>query len=171
MKSRVSKLFVLLSVVILISGCSSEPYKSASDSMNPTIRKGDRIFVDQAAYKAINPERGDVIVFKYPVEPEKVWICRIIGLGGEKLEIKDGNILINGKVVNDSTINSIEYLNHGAFGAQGQAVLIPKNHYYVLGDRSINSRDSRFWGFVPEANVVGKVSFCYWPLSRFGKVK
>jgi len=112
------------------------------------------------------PHRGDIIVFVYPVDPTKDFIKRLIAVGGEDVEIKDGAIYINGKEVTDPRIRRTYYYNRGDYGGEGQVVHVPPGYVYVMGDNSGSSYDSRFWGFVPEASIIGKADFIFWPLDR-----
>ncbi len=139
--------------------------------MQPTIYKGDRIFVDKTIYLKNKPKRGDIILFKYPEDPKKHWIKRIVAFGDETIEIKDGTILINGHLIDQENIKNHSYTNIGEYGVNEKKTLIPKKHYFVLGDNSNKSLDSRFWGFLPEQNLIGKVTTVYWPVSRIGKVE
>jgi len=112
------------------------------------------------------PHRGDIIVFVYPVDPTKDFIKRLIAVGGESVEIKDGAIYINGKEVTDPRIKHTYYYNRGDYGAEGQVVHVPPGYVFVMGDNSGSSLDSRYWGFVPVANIIGKADFIFWPLDR-----
>ena len=156
-----------------------QAFKIPSGSMIPTFQVGDRIFVNKFIYGARvpffnmnlpavrQPKRGDIIVFISPDTPQKDFVKRLIAVGGEKVEIRDRRILINGRLVDEpSSIRSIDYYNLGDYGKGGQIIEVPKDSYFVLGDNSGSSRDSRFWGFVPKKNLLGKVIFIYWPLYR-----
>ena len=112
------------------------------------------------------PKRGDVIVFVYPVDPTKDFIKRLIAVGGETVEIKNGAILINGQEVTDPRIKRTYYYNRGDYGNEGQVVHVPPGYVFVMGDNSGSSYDSRYWGFVPEANIIGKADVIFWPLDR-----
>ena len=112
------------------------------------------------------PQRGDIIVFVYPVEPTKDFIKRLIAVGGETVEIKDGAVYINGKEITDPRIKHTYYYNRGDYGAEGQVVHVPPGYVFVMGDNSGSSYDSRYWGFVPESNIIGKADFLFWPLGR-----
>ena len=162
-------------LIIFITGCSNldmtKAYKMAAISMEPSIHKGDRAFVNKAAYVVAKPQRGEIVAFKYPIDPQKIWIKRVIAFGGETVEIRNGKIYINGKALTQGKIKSIAYSNAGEFGTKGKTITIPEDHYYLLGDNSENSLDSRYWGFVPKENIVGKVYLIYWPLNRFGKIE
>ena len=156
-----------------------QAFKIPSGSMIPTFQVGDRIFVNKFIYGARvpffntnlpavrQPKRGDIIVFISPDTPQKDFVKRLIAVGGERVEIRDRRILVNGKLVDEpSSIRSIDYYNLGDYGKEGQVIEVPKDSYFVLGDNSGSSRDSRFWGFVPKKNLLGKVIFIYWPLHR-----
>ena len=112
------------------------------------------------------PQRGDVIVFVYPVDPTKDFIKRLIAVGGETVEIKDGTIYINGKEITDPRIKRTYYYNRGDYGAVGQVVHVPPGYVFVMGDNSGSSYDSRYWGFVPQENIVGRADIIFWPLGR-----
>lgn len=112
------------------------------------------------------PQRGDIIVFVFPVDPTKDFIKRLIAVGGETVAIKDGAIYINGKEITDPRIKHTYYYNRGDYGAEGQSVQVPPGYVFVMGDNSGSSYDSRYWGFVPESSIVGKADFLFWPLDR-----
>jgi len=115
------------------------------------------------------PQRGDIIVFVYPGDPTMDFIKRLIAVGGETVEIRDGAIYINGKVVTDPRIRRTYYYNYDGndgYGAPGQVVHVPPGYVFVMGDNSANSRDSRYWGFAPESSILGKADFLFWPLDR-----
>ena len=148
-----------------------ESYKNPSSSMEPTIQEGDRIFGDKAIYKKSKPERGDLVVFIYPQDPKKIFIKRLIAFGGEVIELKNGHINIDGKQIADSKISNINYLNRGDYGKEGKSLTVPQGYFYVLGDSSASSYDSRYWGFVPEKSIIGKIYKIYWPMNRSGPVE
>ncbi len=156
-----------------------QAFKIPSGSMIPTFQVGDRIFVNKFLYGAkvpfldVNlpavrgPKRGDIVVFISPETPKRDFVKRLIAVGGERVRIQDGKILINDKPVEEpSSIRSVYYYNAGDFGQEGQTIVVPKDSYFVMGDNSNSSRDSRYWGFVPKKNMLGKVIFIYWPLHR-----
>ena len=116
-------------------------------------------------------KRGDVIVFIYPADPKKDFIKRLIAFGGETVEIRYGDIYINDKKIDDPKIDNIRYANYGDYGEDNQKVQVPPGQLYVLGDNSVSSHDSRFWGFVPEENVIGKAELIFWPLDRVRIIK
>ncbi len=154
--------FILALIVLTFIG---RAFKIPSSSMYPTLQIGDRIFVNRFAYKLSDPKRGDIAVFIYPVDKKRDFIKRIIALPGETVEIRNSRILVNGKLVsNPSFIPNNTYYNTGQYGKQ--KIHVPENKYFVLGDNSSNSKDSRCWGFVPSENLKGKAFLIYWPLRR-----
>ena len=155
-----------------------QPFKIPSSSMYPTLKPGDRIFVSKVLYGAKvpftglslpevrDPKIGDIVVFLSPIEKKKYLVKRFIACGGQKIEIKDGSIFIDGQKVESSPMNRFFYYNRGTYGAEGEVISVPEDHFYVLGDNSANSMDSRYWGFVPVKNIVGKVFVTHWPVRR-----
>lgn len=144
-----------------------QAFRIPTGTMQPTLNVGDRILVDKRAYVKSMPQRWDVVIFNYPEDKRKLFIKRVVGLPGETLEIKEGNIIANGK----RTESKFYYYNGGDYGKEGQEIEIPQNNYFVLGDNSTSSRDSRYFGFVPMEDIVGKGTKIYWPLNRSGKVE
>ncbi|SMB94632.1 signal peptidase I Serine peptidase. MEROPS family S26A [Desulfonispora thiosulfatigenes DSM 11270] len=135
-------------------------------SMVPTIKVNQRVLVNKLAYKYQNPKRGDIIVFTPPVENEdKDYVKRIIGIAGDKIEVKDGYVYINDQKMKENYI--FEKPNYD-FGP----TLIPENCLYVLGDNRNESYDSHLWGkWLDENQIKGKVVFTYWPLEEFGVIE
>ena len=158
-------------------------------SMEPTLHGvedqwlADKIIVDKVKYKFANPERGDIVVFLPPQEipnnPEReAFIKRVIGLPGEKVELREGKVYINNKPLQEnvylsSTVKTfVEACNSGGrqppFLAQPQTV--PPNYYLMLGDNRDNSYDGRCWGVVPRNNIIGRAVVRFWPLGRMGSI-
>jgi len=165
-------------LALLIRTFIVQPFKIPSSSMYPTLKPGDRIFVSKFIYgarvpftkiqfpKVRNPRMGDIVVFKSPIEEKKYLVKRFIASGGDTVQIEDGKLLINGEIINRKPFLDVFYYNRGDFGAKGKTVTVPENHFYVLGDNSANSMDSRFWGYVPENKLVGKAFIIHWPIKR-----
>jgi signal peptidase I len=147
------------------------PFKIPTGSMEPTLKPGDKIFVNRFIYRFQSPKRGDVIVFRYPENPSRDFIKRLVAFGGETFEIVDGRVKINGEIVDDPEIfQKIYYFNEGVYGAKERQITVPENCYFVLGDNSSSSRDSRYWGFVPRKFLLGKAFVIWWPPQRMGKI-
>ncbi len=168
----VESLLVAVILALVIRTFVVQAFKIPTGSMRPTLLEGDRILVNKFLYKFKEPERGDIIVFKYPGDEKKDFIKRLVAREGEEVSIKDGDIFIDGARVEEPfIIRKNHYYNKEPYGAAGAEIIVPEDSYYVLGDNSASSRDSRYWGFVPEENLVGKAFFLYWPPSRIRKVE
>jgi len=160
-----------------------QAFKIPTGSMRTTLLEGDRILVNKFIYGARipftnfrlpalrQPRRGDVIVFIYPEDQTRDFIKRLVAVGGETAEINNGNIYINGKLCEDADFRQRFYYNRGEYGQEGQKVIVPADSYFVLGDNSASSRDSRYWGFVSKKMLVGKAIIIYWPLNRIRIIK
>ncbi|MDD4837467.1 MAG: signal peptidase I [Dethiosulfovibrio sp.] len=156
---------VLWAVVLalIIRAVIVQAFWILSGSLIPTLLPGDRVLVCKFWYYFQEPKRGQVFVFKYPVDPKRDFVKRLIGLPGDKLEIKQGQVLINDRPIEEPYV-----VFPDAFSME--PVKVPEGHYFAMGDNRPNSQDSRFWGFVPENNVRGPVFFRYWPITRIGLV-
>lgn len=155
-------------------------------SMEPALHgdpiNGDRVLVNKFIYHFKQPKRGDIVVFRTVNMPgldgRKDYIKRCVALPGENVEIRHESLKINDKKVNTPEVfQKIDYKNtyrfnrggltEGQYGMRDKPVQVPKNCFYVLGDNSRSSRDSRYWGFVPKENLMGQAVMIFWPLKRF----
>lgn len=127
-------------------------------SMEPTLVPGEFLVVNKFAYKTSEIKRGDIIVFHYPMNPDEDYIKRVIGVSGDKISISDGQVLVNGFVLNEPYI--------AAPPAKGGEWLVPENAVFVMGDNRNESSDSRDWGFVPDDFIIGKALLVYWPFNQ-----
>ncbi len=156
-----------LGATIFINGAVVVNAKVPSSSMENTLVPGDRFFANRLAYKTENPKRFDVIVFKYPDDESKLFIKRIIGLPGEKVEVVDGKVYIDGS---DFPLEEsyIKEPMEGSFGPYE----VPEDCYFVMGDNRNNSNDSRMWenSSVHRDKIVGKGLIIYWPPSHAGTI-
>lgn len=141
-----------------------QPFYIPSPSMEPTLLPNDRIIVNMLLYRFSPPKRGDVIVFRYPPDPSRDFVKRIVALGGETVEVRQGYLLVNGRRIEEP------YLPHETM-KDYKSYTVPQNTYFVMGDNRSNSDDSRFWGTVPRQNIVGKVFLIYWPPGRMRVIK
>jgi signal peptidase I len=171
LREYIESILIAVILALFIRAFIVQAFKIPSGSMRPTLKEGDRILVNKMIYKFNEPQRGDIVVFKYPLEPKKDFIKRLIAVGGERVQIKKGDIYINGKLVNNVIIKNIYYYNGGKLKDGNSIITVPEGFYFVLGDNSANSRDSRYWGFVPEKNIIGKAFIIYWPPTRMGLLK
>jgi signal peptidase I len=140
-----------------------------SGSMVPTLLPGDRVLVAKFWYWFQEPKRGQIMVFKYPVDPQRDFVKRIVGLPGDVIEVRDGVVIVNGTSLSEPYVR-----NRDMFTLTESTVFpkipftVPKDSFFVMGDNRPNSQDSRFWGFVPKQNVRGPAFVRYWPLDRLG---
>jgi len=153
-----------LSISTVVKFNIIQAYKFPSGSMEPTLLIGDHILVDRSK-SARSPKRGDLIVFEYPEDPAKDFIKRVVAVGGDRVEIKDKVLYVNGNEVKESCVSHKEANMIPAsqnprdnYGPQ----VIPKDSYFVLGDNRDRSYDSRFWGAVSKDKVKGTVKNLYW---------
>ncbi|MGN0350816.1 MAG: signal peptidase I [Roseburia sp.] len=141
-----------------------------SGSMENTIMTGDRLIGNRLAYLKNDPKRGDIIIFHYPDNEEEIYVKRVIGLPGETVEIRDGQIYIDGS---DIPLDE-PYLKEEWTVATGPYTFeIPEGCYLVMGDNRNDSWDARYWAnkYVAEDKILGKAVFAYWPFSSFGKLE
>ncbi len=186
--------FPVLFIVLLLRTFVAEPFHIPSGSMRPNLLVGDFILVNKFAYglrlpvlhtKILDlgePERGDAIVFRFPPDPRKDYIKRLIGMPGDHIKYRNKRLYINGELIPVTRIGpyqpqgngnedlDAEVWNENLLGLEHKILinptrpnlraegefLVPEGHYFVMGDNRDNSFDSRFWGFVPEENLVGK---------------
>lgn len=140
-----------------------------SGSMEPTLQIGDRILVSKFAYRVGAIDRGDVIVFHYPLNPGKDFVKRVVARSGEVVELRDGVVLINDTPISEFYPTALAGGDRACTSNYGPQ-RISEDQLFVLGDNRCNSEDSRFFGFVPVGNVVGKALLIYWPPQRIGLV-
>ncbi len=170
-KEWLHSIIVALILTLIIRTFVIQAFKIPSGSMRPTLLEGDKLFVNKYLYRFEAPKRGDIIVFRYPNDPKKDFIKRLVATGGETVEIRDGKIYVDEKMLDDpNSFGKFYYYNHDPYGGPAETVHVPVDNYYVLGDNSANSTDSRFWGFVPKKNLLGKAIFRWWPPRRIGKI-
>ncbi len=174
---------VALVLAAIVRHFGVQAFKIPTGSMKMTLIENDIILVNKFIYGVTvpftrwsipalrEPARGDVIVFRSPVDPKKDFIKRVVGLPGETVSIRSGTIYIDGKPLLDPQFTQRFYYNNGDYAAEGQEVIVPADGLFVLGDNSRSSQDSRFWGFVPRGNVLGKALVIYWPPQRLRIIK
>ncbi|KRT76314.1 MAG: signal peptidase I, signal peptidase I [Armatimonadetes bacterium CSP1-3] len=141
-----------------------------SGSMEPTLQIGDRILVSKFSYRLGTIRRGDITVFHFPLSPSRDFVKRVVALPGETVELREGLVLINGKPLSELYPTPLPGGDRACTSSYGPKK-VPEGQYFVLGDNRCNSEDSRFFGFVPAQNVVGKALLVYWPLPRVGLVR
>ncbi len=183
LRDWIESIVIAFCLAMVIRAFVVQAFKIPTGSMRMTLLEGDLILVNKFIYGAkipftklrlpalSQPKRGDVVVFIYPEDKKKDFIKRLVGLPGESVEIKSGSIYINDKPAQEPVFNRIYYYNRGDLGAEGRKIIVPKDSYFVLGDNSASSKDSRYWGFVPKDNLLGEALIIYWPLYRIRIIK
>lgn len=162
LRDLVFALMIAALVVVFIV----QPVKVEGTSMLPRLHDGERIFVNKLIYYdeyrwAPRIERGDIVVFWFPDDPSKSYIKRVVGLPGDTVEVREGNVLINGAILEEKYLDPQENLSTRS----QPPVYVKPNYYFVMGDNRDNSSDSRVWGLVPKKYIYGKALLRYWPLS------
>jgi signal peptidase I len=161
-------LTIALALALLIRAFVAEPRFIPSDSMVPTLRIGDRLVVEKISYRLHPPHRGDIIVFQPPAQlelqgykPDQAFIKRIMGLPGDKIAVKQGQVFRNQAPLTEPYIAAPPaYLL--------QEVTVPPDTLFVMGDNRNNSNDSHIWGFLPQKNVIGRAWVRFFPFDRLG---
>ena len=153
-----------------------QPHQVKGGSMEPNFHDGEYILTDKISYRFSNPQRGDVIIFKAPTDPDVDFIKRVIALPGEQVKISEGKVIIYNKDhPNGWTLNEPYQINGPTSGGkevpQNTTVTVGQDELFVMGDNRVESFDSRSWGMLTKKNIIGKAWLRYWPLNVFGFVK
>jgi signal peptidase I len=156
---------VALSLALVIIVFLYQPVKVEGTSMAPLLSDQERIFINKFLYRFEPIERGDVVVFWYPLDRSKSFIKRVVGLPEETLEIRRGHLFIDAKELEEPYVPA-NFLDGASYGP----VRIPPDEYFVMGDHRDSSNDSRVFGPVPRSAIYGKAVFAYWPVDHFGSI-
>jgi signal peptidase I len=182
-KEWIESIIIAFLLAMVIRSFVVQAFKIPTGSMRPTLLEGDLILVNKFIYGArvpftdarlpalAEPQRGDIIVFIFPGDRKKDFIKRLVGLPGDAVEIKRGTIYINDKPVLDAAFSQRYYYNRGDYAMENKKISVPKDSYFVLGDNSGSSMDSRYWGFVPKKDLLGKAMIIYFPPQRIRLIK
>lgn len=154
---------LLTLVIFLLIRFAMQNFRVEGFSMEPNFHDGQFLLVSKIEYMIHPPQRGDVIVFRYPLQPTRDFIKRVIGVPGDQVDIQNSQILVNGE-----PLHEIYPLNQGSYNYG--PVTMGAEEYFVLGDNRNNSSDSHSWGMVPVKNIIGKAWFSYWPPQWIGLV-
>lgn len=166
----VRDIFLIIIVFILFGVFFVQPVVVEGTSMLPQLHDGERLLVNKLVYYRIQSvswghiERGDIVVFWFPNDPDKSYVKRVIGLPGETVELRNGRVLVDGKELNEDYLDK-EYTQTMP---PPMTKKVEEHHYFVMGDNRDNSSDSRYWGLVPEKYIYGKAFFRYWKPSNIG---
>jgi signal peptidase I len=132
-------------------------------AMSPTLENQDRLIVNRLAYLMHAPERGDIVMHRYPGDPRKAFVKRVIARGGDTVRSLDGRVYVNEAPISDGYV-LLGYRSHDTWGPH----TVEDGHYFVMGDHRNNSSDSRHWGAVPAALIVGRIALRWWPIQAVG---
>jgi len=155
-------------IIIPIRYFLIQPFFVKGASMEPNFHDKEYLIIDEISYRFETPQRGQVIVFRYPRDPQEYFIKRIIGLPGEEVQVKDGHVIIYNVEHPDGFTLSEKYLpsDFATFNSDESRVKIGADEYYVLGDNRGASKDSRYFGAVNKSFITGKVLFRGWPINE-----
>ena len=144
---------------LLLTQFGIQGYEAEGRCMEPRLYTGERVLGDKLTFRRRPPRRGDVVIFQYPLDPRQLYIKRVVALGGETVEIRDGKVMINGQPLAETYLQRAP---HGSFAAH-EVVL---GSVFMLGDNRDASDDSRHWGDVDQQTIVARAWLRYWPLRR-----
>ncbi len=161
---------VVISLVIIfpIRYFLIQPFYVKGASMEPSFFENEYLIIDEISYRLHEPKRGDIVVFRYPRNPQEYFIKRLIALPGEEIQFKDGNVIIYNDKHPDGIVLNEPYLKPGVktYGLTDEKIKLEKNEYFMLGDNRNASKDSRRFGPVNKNFIIGKVLFRGWPFDR-----
>ena len=158
-------LVMALGLAVVIIVFFYQPVKVEGTSMAPLLADQERIFINKFVYHLEHIERGDVVVFWYPLDRTKSFIKRVVGLPGDRVQIQQGRVYINGEVLPEPYVPTA-FADRSTVGP----LSVPADQYFVMGDHRISSNDSRIFGTVPAEFIYGKAVFAYWPMAQFGAI-
>lgn len=160
--------FAIIAVVIVapIRLFVAKPFIVSGASMVPTFQTGQYLIVDELSYHFSQPQRGDVVIFKYPLDTSQYFIKRVIGLPGETVNVRGGAVSITKK--DGSTLTLTEPYVKNTGNGSDMSVTLPPEQYFVMGDNRPESSDSRYWGLVPRSDIVGRAFVRLLPVNEVG---
>jgi signal peptidase I len=162
---EVIETIVLTVLMFLVIRLAVQNFNIEGMSMEPTLHDKELILVDKWSYLFHAPNRGDIIVFVAPPEPSQDYIKRIVAVPGDRITIRDTMVMVDGVRLNETYVDPRRQGNLYAYKSISN-MPVPAGEYFVLGDNRIGSSDSRNWGFVPRANIIGRAALVYWPLGQ-----
>jgi signal peptidase I len=170
---------VAIALALLIQGFVVKPYRIPSPSMNDTLLPGDRVLVNRLIFRFRDPQRGNIVVFTWPVNRKYVFIKRVIGVPGDTISLAAGHVLVNGRPISEPyvrRVNGAPVPTEPAPASPGTTMnepwslqrpyKVPAGDYFVMGDNRTLSDDSRDWGPVPAGDLIGQAFLIYWPIPR-----
>lgn len=168
----IQTLLLTFAIFLVIYIFLFRPFQVNGDSMYPNFSHKQYILTNIIILQFKKPKLGDVIIFRAPPDPDKDYIKRVIGVSEDTISLKDGEIYLNGKLLNEEKyLNPLIKTYGGSFVQDGETVTVPIDSYFVMGDNRLESSDSREWGFVPIKSIIGQSFFVYWPLNKMSVIK
>jgi len=161
---------IALLIVLPIRYFIFQPFYVKGESMEPNFSDGDYLIVDEITYRIKAPERGEVIIFRYPNDPSQRYIKRIIGLPGETIGIEGGQIMIYDENGEGGVLRELAYLPESTLTAGNLRVTLEENEFFVLGDNRMASADSRQWGSLSRESIIGRALIRAWPPTAFARI-
>ena len=161
---------ISLAIILPIRYYLVQPFFVKGASMEPNFEDGDYILVDELSYRFSVPERGDVVIFRYPLDPSQFFIKRIIGLPNETVEIKDNTVTIYNEDEPEGSVLDESYLAPEQKTIGNSVTKLDDNDYFVLGDNRLQSSDSRRWGLLNKSLITGKAFLRPWPITKTVKI-
>jgi len=159
-------LMIALAIAAFIIIFVYQPVKVEGVSMMPELQDQERIFVNKFVYRLESISRGDIVVFKYPRDPSKSYIKRVIGVAGDRIRIDGGQVYVNDQALDEDYVPPA-YTDARSY----QELIVPPHCYFVLGDHRSMSQDSRDFGPFDQSYIYGKAVFGYWPVDKMGRVR
>lgn len=159
---------ISLAIIIPVRYYLIQPFYVKGASMEPNFHDHEYLIIDEISYRLKQPERGDIVVFRYPRNPQEFFIKRIIGLPGESVQIKDGSVYILNESNKDGFVLTESYLEPGVktYSLNEEIISLGEQEYYVMGDNRNSSKDSRSFGPVNKSFLIGRVLFRGWPFDK-----
>jgi signal peptidase I len=165
LRSWVADLVIAVAVSAFIILFLYQPVKVEGSSMQPLLNDQQRVFINKFVYHIGPIERGDIVVFRYPRDPSKSYIKRVIGVAGDRVRVEGGRVFLNGRELREPYVPPI-YVDLHSY----PEIVVPENSYFVLGDHRTMSNDSREFGPIPATHIYGKAVFVYWPVEKLGAI-
>lgn len=166
----IETIVVALSIFVVVYLFLVQPHEVRGSSMEPNFHNNEYILTDKISYRIHNPNRGDVIIFKSPQNPDVDYIKRIVGLPGDRVMVKNGYVYVNGIKLNEYYLKDLTLLFPGSFVQEGVEIAVPSNDYFVMGDNRPHSSDSREFGPIDKKSIIGKALIRYWPPQMMGVI-
>jgi len=142
----------------------AQGYVVSGSCMQPHLYTGERVIASKLSYLFGAPHRGDIVVFRFPMNPAQLYVKRIIGMPGDTVAIQSGTVFIDGRPLREPYVVNTP---HGSIGGR----TVPAGSYFVMGDNRDESDDSRYWGDLPRRNIIGRAVACYWPLYKWSVLR